>query len=139
MRLQKVLQEIQEEGKALQEVSKAMIGIEQENLQYIFNTSNTSLHQCDSSEQYILCFQGSEVKFRACELIAFKRKIQKLDLTTLLSSDAPDIEILHMPSCDRFFVLTIYDVLELRELFAGAFAMLELNSLIHKEIIRKGC
>lgn len=114
-----------------------MIVVQQENPEYIFNTSNASLYQCNASESYILAFQGSEVKFRACELIAFKRKIQKLDLTNLLSSDTPDIEILHMPSCDRLFVLTVYDVLELRELFAGAFAMLELNSLIHKAIIRK--
>lgn len=114
-----------------------MIRVQEDKPELLFNTSNTSLLQCDVSEQYILFFQGAEVKFRACELIAFKRKIQKLDLQNLLSSDTPDVEILHMPSCDRLFVLTIYDVLELRELFAGAFAMLELNSVIHKEIIRK--
>lgn len=114
-----------------------MTGVQQEQPEHLFNTMNASIYQCDASEQYILCFQGSEVIFKTCELLAFKRKIQKLDLTSLLSSDTPDIEILHMPSCDRLFVLTIHDVLELRELFAGAFAMLELNSLIHKKIIRK--
>lgn len=114
-----------------------MISVQQENPEYIYTTSNASLSQCDASEQYILTFQGTQICFRACELIAFKRKIQKLDLTNLLSSDTPDVEILHLPSCDRIFVLTIYDVLELRELFAGAFTMLELNSLIHKQIIRK--
>lgn len=111
--------------------------LEQKHPEYIYTTSNTSLSQCDASEQYILFFQGNEVRFRACELIAFKRKIQKMDLTALLSSDTPDVEILHLPSCDRIFILTIHDVLELRELFAGAFTMLELNSLIHREIIRK--
>ena len=114
-----------------------MTEVQHKQPEYLFNTSNASLAQCDESEQYILSFQGTELKLRACELIAFKRKVQKLDLAALLSSDTPEIELLYLPACDRFFALTVFDVLELRELFAGAFAMLELNSLIHKELIRK--
>lgn len=114
-----------------------MTEVQQSQPEYIFNTSNASLSQCDASEQYVLFFQGTELKLRACELIAFKRKIQKLDLASLLASDTPDIELVYMPACDRFFALTVYEVLELRELFGGAFAMLELNSLIHRELIRK--
>jgi hypothetical protein len=34
-------------------------------------------------------------------------------------------------------VLSIYEILELREVLSGTFTMLELNSLIHKSIHRK--
>lgn len=103
----------------------------------IYETTNASLHQCDASEHYILHFGGDTVTFRACELITFKRKIQKIDLATLLSSETPDVEIIHMPHCDRIFALSIHNVLELKDLFGGAFTMLELNSVIHRQLVRK--
>lgn len=103
----------------------------------IFNTPHSALHQCDISESFTLNFHQEQLTLKVCELIAFRRKLQKIDLAGLLASEGPDVEILALPQCDRLFILTVYDVLELRELFAGAFTMLELNSLIHKEIIRK--
>jgi len=103
----------------------------------LFATDNATLYQCDETELYILNFNGDAVFFRACELITFKRKIQKIDLAAMFASDTPDIEIVHMPHCDRIFALTIHNILELKELFAGAFTMLELNSVIHKQLIRK--
>ena len=103
----------------------------------IYETANASLHQCDATEHYILHFGGDRVSFRVCELISFKRKIQKIDLAAMFASDKPDVEIIHMPHCDRIFALTIYNILELKELFAGAFTMLELNSVIHKQLVRK--
>lgn len=103
----------------------------------IYATSNASLYQCDRTEQYLLNFNEDAITFRACELIAFKRKIQKIDLARLLSSDTPDVELVPMPHCDRIFVFTIQDLLELIDLFGGAFTMLELNSVIHKQLVRR--
>uniref|UniRef100_UPI00404B2B51 hypothetical protein n=1 Tax=Fulvivirga sp. TaxID=1931237 RepID=UPI00404B2B51 len=77
------------------------------------------------------------MEFRVCQLIAFKRKIQKIDLAQMFADDTADIEIVYMPHCDRLFALNIHDVLQLKELFAGAFTMLELNSMIHKELVRR--
>lgn len=103
----------------------------------LFETAHAALIQCDVTERYILHFNQTEVHFRACELITFKRKIQQWDVLPMLASDAPDVEILHLPHCDRIFALTIHDILELKELFAGAFTMLELNSVIHKQLVRR--
>lgn len=55
----------------------------------------------------------------------------------MLSTEAPDVEVLYLPHCDRLMVLSIHEILELREVLAGAFTMLELNSVIHREIVRK--
>ncbi|MEQ8552632.1 MAG: hypothetical protein RIC53_08270 [Cyclobacteriaceae bacterium] len=114
-----------------------MTQVNQTNQELLFATTNATLHQCDASELYFLNFKGDPLTFRACELITFKRKIQKINIAAMLLSDAPDVEIVHMPHCDRLFALTIHDILELKELFAGAFTMLELNSMIHKELVRK--
>lgn len=102
----------------------------------IFKTDNAILHQCDDTESFILTFFGNEITFRFCELIAFKTKIQKVDILGLLNSETPDIEILHLHHCDRFFAFSIHQILEIRELLSGAFVMLELNSIIHQKIVR---
>ncbi len=104
----------------------------------LFETPNASMSQCDTLGKYILSLHNDQILFRACELISFRKKIQNIDLVTLLDSETPDVEIISMPHCDRLFVFSIQEILELKDLFAGTFAMLELNSLIHKEIVRKG-
>lgn len=114
-----------------------MMQVEANHHELLFETPNATLHQCDTSELYILAFKGNELLFRPCEFIAFRRKMQQLDILPMLSSDAPDIEIIYMPHCDRVLALSLHEILEIKELFAGAFVMLELNSMIHKEIIRK--
>ncbi len=103
----------------------------------LFLTENTRLVQSDSREKFVLTFCGEQVELRVCELIAFKRKIEQIDVVLLLSDRTPDIEVIHLIQCDRFFLLDIRMVLELKALMSGAFAMLELNSIIHKSIVRQ--
>jgi len=103
----------------------------------IYQTAQTALSQCDESETFILNFKDSSISFRFCEMISFKRKIQNWDIVPMLAVDAPDVEILHLPHCDRVILLSVQDILELKDLFAGAFTMLELNSLIHRQLIRR--
>ncbi len=106
-------------------------------LHLVFETETASLSQCDSRDSFILTFFDEELIFRACEFISFKRKIQHLDITHLLDSDTPDIEVVYLPHCDRLMVLSIQEILELKELLSGTFVMLELNSLIHRQLVRK--
>ncbi|MEL7004308.1 MAG: hypothetical protein AAFN93_16445 [Bacteroidota bacterium] len=113
--------------------------VEQEILQadILFSTANTSLVQKDKSETFTLQFFDQEIDFRFCELLVFRKKIQQIDIVDLLTNDKPDIEIIRLVHCDKFIVLPIIQILELQELLSGAFTMLELNSLIHKNIVRK--
>lgn len=103
----------------------------------IYETPNAVIYQCDRSEAFILIFNKEEIAFRLCDLIHFKRKVQQIDLTAMLLAEAPDVEVVYMAHCDRFLALTIYDILELKDLFAGTFTMLELNSLIHRQLVRR--
>ena len=103
----------------------------------VFETLATSVSQCDRSEKFFLHFLEKPMELKLCELIGLKRKIENIDLTALVSSQGPDIEILYLSHQHPILVLSIYEILELREVLSGAFTMLELNSLIHKSILRK--
>lgn len=104
----------------------------------IYRTDNLEVFQDDRSGHVILDFYGDLISFRLCEFVSFKRKMLQLDLVKLFDSHTPDQELIYLPHCDRFLLLSIHQILELREVFMGAYAMLELNSLIHSRIIRKG-
>jgi hypothetical protein len=120
-------------------MSKQMIqSIEQDfsdNL--VFKTNNTSLTFCDASNKFTLQLFNEDISLSLCALIAFKKKVKDIDLISMFDSNHSGIEIISLVYCDRIFVLTIQDILDLRELFNGTFAMLELNSVIHKAIVRK--
>jgi hypothetical protein len=102
----------------------------------LFRTDNAALMQCDRTETFFLSLGGEDIEFRFCDLLAFRKKLLAIDLAELLDSETPDIEIIHLKHCDRVVVLGIKDILDLGELFAGAFTMLELNSLLHRYLYR---
>lgn len=132
MCFQEVLQEVQEKRSALQEMSESI----NETTFLLFETADAALYQADDREEFVLTFFEEKWHFRVCELIAFKRKINAINLMELLHASSPDLEIIPMPHCDRLLVLTLREILELRELLSGGFAMIELNSLIHRQLIR---
>ncbi len=102
----------------------------------VYQTQNASILQKDDKDCYELQFFRQKLEIRPCELLAFRRKINSIDIVTLLESDGSDVEVIHLPSCNRIFVFTIQEILELKELIHGTFAMLELNSLIHRQLNR---
>ncbi len=102
----------------------------------IFRTKSAIIAQCKSSESFILTYQNEEISFKLCDLYALRKKIVGLDLMELLEPSAPDIEIINLPHCDRFLVLSLHDVLQFRELLNGTFDILTLNSSIQK-ILRR--
>ena len=103
----------------------------------VFESQGTSVSQCDRSEKFFLHFLAQPIELKLCELIGLKRKIEKIDLATLVSSQGPDIEVLYFSQQHPILVLSIYEILELRDVLTGTFTMLELNSLIHRTVHRK--
>ena len=102
----------------------------------IFKTKSASISQCELTDSFLLAYDQEEISFKLCDLYAFRKEIMSLDLIELLESSAPDVEIVHLPHCDRFLVLSIKEVLEFRELLNGTFNTLALNSAVQK-ILRK--
>ena len=118
-------------------MSQALTYSSDESLTLLYQVAQASLHQCDRTESFLLTMNDHRLPFRVCELLAFRRRINEINIDSLVASDTPDLEIIYLPHCDRLMVLTTAEVLSLRELLAGSFAMLELNSIIHRRVIRK--
>ncbi len=102
----------------------------------VYNTSEVSLWQDDASERFIIRFPNVSYHFKLCQLIAFRKKVFDINIVELLSSDTPDVEIIELVHCNKFLILTVKNILEIRSLLEGGFFMLELNSLIHQTLIR---
>ena len=102
----------------------------------IFRTSSGSLHQCDQDNCFYLHFQDRQTSFRVCGLLAFKKKIDQVDLVALLLDERnrSGLEIVRTCQNQAIFVLTIREILELKELLAGTLVMLELNSILHQKL-----
>ncbi|WP_462253203.1 hypothetical protein [Ekhidna sp.] len=102
----------------------------------IFKTKSASIAQCELTDSFYLTFDQEEIAFKLCDLFTFRKKIMAFDIVELLESSAPDIEVVHLPHCDRFLLLSLHEILQFRELLNGTFDTLALNSAIHK-ILRK--
>ncbi len=121
----------------MQEVSKDILtGELAEGYELVYASGNSSVFQCDDRDIFLLRFFRQEIELRLCELLAFRRKIRNVNMHDLLSTENADMEIVALPNCDRIFAFTIMDILELRELFDGCLTMLELNSVIHRHLVR---
>ena len=103
----------------------------------IFKTKSAAIIQCERTDSFVLKFDKDEIVFKLCDLFAFRKKVMALDIVELLDSSSPDVEVIHLPHCDRFLVLSILEILEFRQLLNGTFDTLALNSAIQK-ILRKG-
>lgn len=103
----------------------------------IYKTKSACIAQCEYTDSFVLTFEREEISFKLCDLFSFRKRIMFIDIVELMDCDAPDVEIIHLPHCDRFLVLSILEILEFRELLNGTFHTLALNSAIQK-ILRKG-
>ncbi|MEO9872296.1 hypothetical protein [Ekhidna sp.] len=102
----------------------------------IYKTKSASIAQCELTDSFLLTFDQEEFSFKLCDLFTFRKKIMSFDIMELLESTAPDVEVVHLPHCDRFLLLSLQEILEFRELLNGTFDTLALNSAIQK-ILRK--
>lgn len=105
-----------------------------ESYRELFSTSKGAVYQCDRANKLILSFWGSLTPMSARDFQLFRRMIQTIDVRqmALSTADADDVEIVTMPQSDRCHVLTLCDVIHLRDLLNGTFAMIELNSMLRE-------
>ena len=102
----------------------------------IFKTKSASIAQCEMTDSFLLTFDQEEFAFKLCDLYTFRKSIMSFDIMELMDCAAPDVEVVHLPHCDRFLILSLREILEFRELLNGTFDTLALNSAVQK-ILRK--
>jgi len=105
----------------------------------VFKTAHGAVYQCSRKNCYWLEFQDSTTAFKISDFFLFKKRIDALDIAEMLSdtSRSADFELIMPHRTERCFILSVQDILNLREILAGAKFMIELNSEV-KSILRRG-
>lgn len=101
-------------------------------LNELFKSEHGAVYQCSKNNCYWLEFNGELSSFKVTDFLRFKRDVDAIDLDELLinSARSADFTILMPHRCNRCFLLSALDILNLRELLSAARFMIELNSLL---------
>lgn len=102
----------------------------------IYSTAAGAVFQCERKNRIVLQFDGSLVSFKVEAFLRLKKIVDRIDLVAMASSTdrSSDLEIIYPVGCERVYVLSLPEVIALKELLAGAKAMLEINSMLHQLI-----
>jgi len=104
----------------------------------VYKTTHGAVYQCSRKNCYWLEFQQTTTAFKISDFFLFKKRIDAMDIARMLAdtSRAADFEMIMPHRTERCFILSIQDILNLKDILAGAKFMIELNSEI-KRILRK--
>jgi hypothetical protein len=98
----------------------------------IYRTNYGSVSQCNKTNSYLLEYGGLVSSFKTSDFLDFIKRVNSIDLAEIIlsSSSVTDVTVLMPPYCERCFVLTLSDILNLKELLLTAKFTLHLNSVI---------
>ncbi len=117
--------------------------IQQPLLVEVYSSMNGKVFQDNCKGCYVLEWKGERTAFRPLCFFGLKRRLGAIDVERMIASPSAshDVEIVAPCGCERCFVLTIPEILELRSLLNGARVMMELNSIIYERLYRPviGC
>ncbi|MEM9983294.1 MAG: DUF6686 family protein [Bacteroidota bacterium] len=102
----------------------------------IFSTAHGSMYQCSHTYRYRLHFKGLVYTFKVNDFQQLKRTLDRVDVMAMLHNpdSSCDLEIITPPQSDRCYVLTLCDIIHLKELLAGTKVMLSLNSILKERL-----
>lgn len=100
----------------------------------IFRTEKGTVYQCDATQRLILDFWDTHTALSTRDFAQFRRMVNTVDVRqmALSTESAYDVEVLTPPRSERCYVLTLCEVVHLRELLNGSQLMLELNSMLRE-------
>ena len=109
-----------------------------EQFKEIFRTPNGCVYQSDKKGCFGVDFGGYMTEFKIPCFFALKKMVDRIDLDAMAldPANASDIEIISPCGSERCYVLTLPELLEFKELLAGARVMLQLNSILHERLYR---
>ena len=104
----------------------------------VFSTVKGAIYQSDTEGCWYVDFAGKLAKFDYRNLLKLKKAVYHIDIKNLLlnSDKAPDLEILFICACEHCYVLSLIEIIALKELLQGTFVMLELNHIIFDRLHR---
>ena len=104
------------------------------NFEEVYKTDNGAVFQCSRKNCYWLDFQGATSSFKIRDFFQFKNRIDSIDLENMIndSSRSSDYEIIMPFRSERIFILTVSEILQLKEILSGAKFLIEVNSEIKR-------
>ncbi|MCD0488257.1 hypothetical protein LPB86_08455 [Pedobacter sp. MC2016-14] len=104
----------------------------------VFSTEKGAIYQCDRENCWFIDFAGKIARFDYRNILKLKQAIYKIDIEDILLNGVqePDVEIIFICACDDCYVLSLVQVIELKQLLQGTFVMLELNHIIQDTLYR---
>jgi len=104
----------------------------------VFATAHGAVYQCDQEQCWYVDFAGKLARFDYRNFLKLKKAVQKIDIRSriLASGQEPHVEIIFICACDHCYILSLQEIVQLRELLAGAFTMLELHHIIYDRLHR---
>jgi len=99
----------------------------------VFSTKAGTIYQHDAERCWYVDFAGKVARFDYRCLLKLRKAVYHVDIERkLLSSEkSPDVEIIFICACDHCYILTLAQIIALKELLEGTFVMLELNHILH--------
>jgi hypothetical protein len=103
------------------------------NLTEVFQNTAGTIFQSDAENCWYIDFGGKMARFDYRNLIKLKKAVYTIDIEELLLKNAKsaDLEIVFICACDHCYVLSIIDIINMKQLLQGTFVMLELNHIIY--------
>ena len=104
----------------------------------VFGTQNGAVYQCDAERCWYVDFAGKVARFDYRCLLKLKKAVYNVDIEAKLldSSKDPDVEIIFICACDHTYILTLLQIIALKEILEGTFVMLQLNSILQDRLYR---
>jgi len=108
------------------------------NLTEVFSTAHGAVFQNDTERCWQVTFAGKSASFDYRNLLKLRTAVYRIDIEQRLldSTQSPDVEIIFICACDHCYVLSLAQIIALRDLLEGAFVMLELNQIIYDRLHR---
>lgn len=104
----------------------------------VFSTKHGAIYQSDSENCWYIDFDSKLARFDYRNLLKLKKAVYQIDIEELLlnSTKTADLEIIFICACDHCYVLSLIQIIKLKEILHGTFAMLELNHIIFDRLHR---
>lgn len=102
----------------------------------VFSTKTGAVYQCDAEGCWYVDFAGKVARFDHRNFLKLRKAVYAIDIEQKLlnTTTDPDVEIIFICACDHCYVLSLAQIINLKELLEGTFVMLELNHIIHDRL-----
>ncbi|QHS56242.1 hypothetical protein GWR56_12110 [Mucilaginibacter sp. 14171R-50] len=104
----------------------------------VFSTNAGAVYQCDAERCWYIDFAGKVARFDYRCLLKLKKAVYNVDIEAKLleTTKDPDVEIIFICACDHCYILSLLQIIALKELLEGTFVMLQLNSILQDRLYR---